>query len=193
VGGRPVGRLILLLGGARSGKSAYAQEWARTHGQRVLFVATAQGLDEDMRERIARHRAARPGTWTTLEAPSGAGAAITVAGPGYDTIVVDCMTLLASNALLALPAEATSEAADAAVLAEAQGLLAACAASEATWLLVSNEVGLGIVPATRLGRLYRDALGRANQQLAQAADEVLLLVAGLAWPLKRSRDERPTH
>jgi adenosylcobinamide kinase/adenosylcobinamide-phosphate guanylyltransferase len=186
-----VGRLILLLGGARSGKSAYAQEWARAHGRCVLFVATAEPLDDDMRARIARHREARPGAWTTLEAPRGAGAAIAAASAGYDTIVVDCMTLLASNAMLALPDDARPEAAAIAVLEEADGLLAACAASAATWLVVSNEVGMGIVPPTRLGRLYRDALGRANQHLAQAADEVQLLVAGLAWPLKRFNDERP--
>lgn len=181
-----MGRLILLLGGARSGKSSYAQDWAQTHGQCVLFVATAQALDDEMRARIARHRAARPSTWTTIEAPRDAGAAIRSAGSDFDTIVVDCMTLLASNALLALPDDAEAETATAAVLAEAEGLLTACAASTAAWLIISNEVGMGIVPPTRLGRLYRDALGRANQVLAEAADDVLLLVAGIAWPLKHA-------
>ena len=185
MGRSPVGRLIVLLGGARSGKSRYAQEWARTHGGRVLFVATAQAFDDDMRERIAHHRAARPPAWSTLEAPRDTGAAVQAAGDAYDTIVVDCMTLLASNALLALPDDATADAATDAVLSETDGLLAACAASTATWLVVSNEVGMGVVPPTRLGRLYRDALGQANQRLAQAADEVLLLIAGLPWSQKR--------
>ncbi len=185
-----MGRLILLLGGARSGKSRYAEAWAREHGGRVLFVATAQALDDEMSERIARHRAARPTAWATLEAPRSAGAAAQSMGNTFDTIVVDCMTLLASNAMLALPDSATEEAATDAVLAEADGLLAACSASAATWLVVSNEVGMGVVPPTRLGRLYRDALGRANQRLAQEADEVLLLVAGIAWSLKRSYREQ---
>jgi adenosylcobinamide kinase/adenosylcobinamide-phosphate guanylyltransferase len=179
-------RLIVLLGGARSGKSAYAEQWARARGQRVLFVATAQALDDEMRERIARHRAARPVAWRTLEAPLHAGDAIraVVAEDTFDTVLVDCITLLAANALLTLPDDAEQNAADAAILAEIDALLVAYRASAATWLVVSNEVGMGVVPPSRLGRLYRDALGRANQRLAAAADEVVLLVAGLPWTLK---------
>jgi adenosylcobinamide kinase/adenosylcobinamide-phosphate guanylyltransferase len=179
-------RLIFLLGGARSGKSHYAEQWARTQGERVLFVATAQAFDDEMGERIARHRTARPTTWETLEAPTGAGAAIQrrLAQQAYDTVLVDCLTLLAANVLLALPEECTQEMVNEAVLAETDQLLATCAASTATWLVVSNEVGMGVVPPTRLGRLYRDALGRANQRVAEQANEVLLLVVGLPWRLK---------
>jgi adenosylcobinamide kinase/adenosylcobinamide-phosphate guanylyltransferase len=177
-------RLIFLLGGARSGKSHYAETWARDHGRSVLFVATAQAFDDEMRERIAAHRASRPAAWHTLEAPLNAGAAIAAFGATAETVVVDCLTLLASNALLTLPDGCTQEEADRAVLMEVDGLMAAYQASAATWLVISNEVGMGIVPPYRLGRLYRDALGRANQQLARHADEVLLLVAGLAWRLK---------
>jgi adenosylcobinamide kinase/adenosylcobinamide-phosphate guanylyltransferase len=175
--------LTFVLGGARSGKSAYAETWGAAQPGRVLFVATAQAFDDEMRERIAVHRAARPPHWTTLEAPLDAGAAIRVAGE-YDAVIVDCMTLLASNALLALPDNCTQDEANAAVMREADGLLLACATSGAAWLVVSNEVGMGIVPPTRLGRFYRDALGRANQRLAAAADEVSLFVAGLPWRLK---------
>lgn len=177
-------RLIFLLGGARSGKSHYAEEWATQHGQEVLFVATAQAFDDEMRGRIADHRAQRPATWQTLEAPLGVGEAIQAANFSGDTLVLDCLTLLASNALLTLPEDCTQEQANAVILGEVDALLAAYAQSEATWLVVSNEVGMGVVPPYRLGRLYRDGLGRANQRLAQAADEVLLLVAGLAWRLK---------
>lgn len=181
-------RLILLLGGARSGKSTYAENWAQAHGERVLFVATAQAFDDEMRDRIARHQASRPANWDTLEAPLNTGAAITAAcaAVAYDTVVVDCITLLATNALLNLPEDADQSAVDAAIIAEIDALIATYQATTATWLIVSNEVGMGVVPPTRLGRFFRDGLGRANQRLAMAADEVLLLVAGLPWALKRS-------
>ena len=178
------GRLILLLGGARSGKSRYAEAWAQAHGRRVLFVATAQAFDDEMRQRIARHRSDRPAAWDTVEAPLHVGAAIRAALAGHDTVLVDCITLLASNVLLAQPEDATQDVVNRAILTEIDDLLAEQVASSATWLIVSNEVGMGVVPPTRLGRFYRDALGYANQRLAQAADEVLLLVAGLPWRLK---------
>lgn len=190
--GCAVGRLTLLLGGARSGKSRYALEWASAQGGRVLFVATAQAFDEEMSLRIARHKAERPAHWGTLEAPLHVGAAIESAIEAaheslespWEVVVVDCMTLLASNAILALEEGASSDAARDAVLSEVDGLLAAVERSTAHWLIVSNEVGMGIVPATRLGRDYRDALGSANQKLAAAADRVQLFVAGLPWQLK---------
>lgn len=179
-------RLIFLLGGARSGKSRYAEQWALEHGRRVLFVATAEALDDDMQERIARHRRERPPEWSTLEAPSQTGVQLqqALAAGGYDTVLIDCLTVLAANVLLALPEAATQEEVNRAVLAEVDALLAAYLASDATWLVISNEVGMGVVPPSRLGRLYRDALGRANQRVAAQADEVLLLVAGLPWRLK---------
>jgi len=185
------GHVTLLLGGARSGKSRYALEAALARPGAVLYVATAQAFDDEMSERIVRHRAERPAHWQTLEAPLHLGQAL--AGALQDpaqapaTVVVDCLTLLASNVLLALPEEATQEQANAAVLAEADALLhtwRAQAAPGARLLIVSNEVGMGVVPPSRLGRYYRDALGYANQRIAAQADEVLLLVAGLPWRLK---------
>ena len=179
-------QLIFLLGGARSGKSHYAEQWAYENGQRVLFVATAQALDDDMHERIALHRQKRPQDWATLEAPQQTSAQVQQAllAGGYDTILIDCLTVLAANVLLGLPEEATQEEVNQAVLAEVDDLLSVYTASDATWLIISNEVGMGVVPPTRLGRLYRDALGRANQRVAAQANEVLLLVAGLPWRLK---------
>lgn len=182
------GNLTLLLGGARSGKSGYAQQWAHEHGRRVLFVATAQAFDDDMAERIARHRAERPSSWGTLEAPVRAAEAIRPIVSEYDTILLDCITLLASNVLLGLPEDCTQAQSDQAVLAEIEALVELIRNSTANWLIVSNEVGMGIVPHTSLGRYFRDSLGRANQRLAQAADDVLLLVAGIAWPLKSRKD-----
>jgi adenosylcobinamide kinase/adenosylcobinamide-phosphate guanylyltransferase len=179
-------KLIFLLGGARSGKSHYAEQWASEHGQQVLFVATAQAFDDEMRERITHHQSTRPALWYTLEEPFETARAVAkaLAERPYDTILVDCITLLASNLLLNLPEDCTQEDANRSILAEIDALLAVVAQSDATWLVISNEVGMGVVPPSRLGRLYRDTLGRANQRIAQSADEVLLLVAGLPWPLK---------
>lgn len=184
VGSEFMGKMIFLLGGARSGKSTYAEQWARDHQGQVLFAATAQAFDDEMRDRIAAHRAARPAHWHTLEAPLNVGAAIEQCAVAHDVLVLDCLTLLASNVLLQLPDDCTQAQADDAIMTEIDALLAASARSTATWLIVSNEVGMGIVPPYRLGRLYRDALGRANQRIAQHATEVLLLVAGLPWRLK---------
>jgi adenosylcobinamide kinase / adenosylcobinamide-phosphate guanylyltransferase len=175
--------LTLILGGARSGKSSYAEQLAAQAGGQVLYVATAQAWDDEMAARIAAHRAERPAHWATLEAPRQVGAAI-AAAPAADVVLIDCLTLLASNVILALPAAEDAHAAEAALRAEVNALLAAYATSSASWIIVSNEVGLGIVPATPLGRVYRDALGRANQRLAAAADRVLFMVAGLPMTVK---------
>lgn len=176
--------LILILGGARSGKSALAQKLAQDlGGTDVLFVATAEAGDDDMQARIQAHQRDRPAGWRTLEAPLAVGPAVAdVAGPGV--VLVDCLTLLASNAVLALGDAATSAAAESAVVAEVDALLHAYREGHATWIIVSSEVGLGLVPPYRLGRIYRDALGRANARLAAQADRVLFMVAGLPLPLK---------
>lgn len=178
-------QLTLILGGARSGKSTYAEQQAAATAGEVLYIATAEAWDDEMRQRIAAHRAQRPATWRTVEAPRQTGAAIRAAlTPATTCVLVDCLTLLASNVLLALPEASDDHAATAALNAEIDLLLAAYAESEADWCIVSNEVGLGIVPAYPLGRLYRDALGRANQRLAAAADRVLFMVAGLPLTVK---------
>ncbi|MGF1506213.1 MAG: bifunctional adenosylcobinamide kinase/adenosylcobinamide-phosphate guanylyltransferase [Anaerolineae bacterium] len=176
-------RLIFVLGGARSGKSSYAEQRAAEHGGDVLFVATAEALDDEMAGRIARHRADRPSDWFTLETPYAVGLAV-LDHPPTPVVLVDCITLLASNIVLTLPESATQPAANAAVLAETDELLDAFEKRGGTWIVISNEVGMGIVPPSRLGRLYRDALGKANQRIAQTADEVVLMVAGLPWHLK---------
>lgn len=179
-------KLIFLLGGARSGKSHYAEQWAAEHGKNVLFVATAQAFDDEMRERIAHHRSTRPTHWHTLEEPLYVAEVINAAlSTGkYDTVLLDCITLLASNLLLTLPEDCKQEDANQRILMEIDALLEVVAQSDLTWLVISNEVGMGVVPPSQLGRLYRDALGRANQRIALVSDEVLLLVAGLPWALK---------
>jgi adenosylcobinamide kinase / adenosylcobinamide-phosphate guanylyltransferase len=178
-------KLVVILGGARGGKSSYAQRMAEElGGQDVLYVATAEALDDEMKTRIAAHRADRPQGWRTLEAPSLRAAPLAQEIGDARVILVDCMTMLASNATLSVDAEAHPDQAEAAVKGEVDTLLAAVAASEATWIVVTNEVGLGLVPPNPLGRLYRDGLGRANQTLAAAADEAILMVAGLPLRLK---------
>jgi adenosylcobinamide kinase/adenosylcobinamide-phosphate guanylyltransferase len=171
--------LTLILGGARSGKSAHAQRLAREYGgDDVLFVATAQALDDEMRMRIESHRAERPAIWRTLEAPHHAGKAIAHAEASA-LILVDCLTLLISNTVLALPESASVAEAEAAALAEVEELIAAYHHGTASWIVISNEVGWGIVPSYPVGRSYRDALGRANQRLAAESDRVVLMVAGI--------------
>ncbi len=177
-------RLTLILGGARSGKSAHAQKIAAERGNTVLYVATAEAGDEEMAARIAAHRAERPAHWQSLEAATRVGAAIQIWKGEAEVILVDCLTLLASNVIVPLPEPVAAEAAEAALNAEVDDLLAAYATSDAEWIVISNEVGLGLVPPYPLGRVYRDALGRANQRLAAAADEVRFIVAGLPMRLK---------
>ena len=180
------GKLTLILGGARSGKSAYAQALAARAPGPVLYVATAEALDAEMIARITAHRAERPAAWQTLEAPRRLGPAIlaTLQAHAAKLVLVDCLTLLASNVVAPLPEPVTAESAEAALEAEVDGLLEAYRASQADWLVVSNEVGLGLVPPYPLGRAYRDALGRANQRLAAVAGTVVFMVAGLPMVIK---------
>lgn len=175
-------RLTLILGGARSGKSSYAQRLAAEHGSAIVYVATAEAGDGEMADRIAAHRAERPVHWQTLEAPRTVGAAIRSGVGQADVILIDCLTLLANNVIVPLPESVTAHEAEAALNVEIEELLGVYHQSAAEWIIVSNEVGLGLVPPYPLGRVYRDALGRANQRLAAMADEVLFMVAGL--PLK---------
>jgi adenosyl cobinamide kinase/adenosyl cobinamide phosphate guanylyltransferase len=165
--------LTLILGGARSGKSTRALALAKG---RVLFVATAEALDDEMASRIAVHRAERPADWDTLEEPREIARALRARGDGYDTVIIDCVTLWVANMM---DAGAPKPWVDA--------LIEAYEHSRAHWIVISNEVGLGIVPETPLGRRYRDALGVVNQLIAEAADRVTLLVAGLALDLKPQR------
>jgi adenosylcobinamide kinase / adenosylcobinamide-phosphate guanylyltransferase len=178
------GTLTLILGGARSGKSAYAEEQARSLGEQVLFVATATAGDEEMEARIQKHRASRPTEWETLEARLDTGRAILSRESPVDVVILDCVTLLVSNILLELPENSPAEVVIEKVSAELEALLKAYAKTGGEWLIISNEVGLGLVPVYALGRVYRDALGWANQRLAKAADRVIFMVAGIPTVIK---------
>ena len=176
--------LILLLGGARAGKSEYALKMAGAHRRnsesRVCFIATAQALDEDMATRIARHREQRPSDWQTIEEPYQVQEALRRAAEA-EIVIVDCLTLLVSNWLLLHEDEHKCEQFLRQITRE---FLELKQSQRQTVICVSNEVGLGIVPETRLGRVFRDLLGRVNQDFATAADQVYLFVAGLPLQLK---------
>ena len=175
-----MGELILVIGGARSGKTTYAQHLAHDMaGDKVLYVATAEAKDEEMQERITAHRDSRPAVWRTLEAPLQVGAAISSHLAAEPVVVVDCLTLLVTNAILACGEEPDARQAEAAARAEIDALLAAQRQSGATFIIVSNEVGQGLVPPYPLGRVYRDVLGMANQAVAAQAARVYWMVAGI--------------
>lgn len=176
--------LTLILGGARSGKSAYAERLAAESVRPVLYVATAQALDDEMSERIRQHRERRPANWRTLEAPRWAGMAIAATVRPGECVLVDCVSLLVSNTVLEGGEEAGIEEVRPVVEAETRSLLEASLRHDGPVILVSNEVGMGIVPAYPIGRVYRDLLGWANQRLAAEAARVFLLVAGLPMKLK---------
>jgi adenosylcobinamide kinase/adenosylcobinamide-phosphate guanylyltransferase len=181
------------LGGARSGKSAWAERAARESGRPVLYLATATAIDDEMTERIAAHRAARPVEWRTVEAPLDLAAALRAQARPGDLVLVDCLTVWTSNAILErlggsaaddLPAAAWRTI-EAEVLAAARDLLRAAKSAEVALILISNEVGMGVVPPFPLGRRYRDVLGRVNQAVASEADKVILMIAGLPIDLRR--------
>jgi len=172
---------ILITGGARSGKSRFAQQLAAEAGGRVLFIATAEAKDEDMRLRIEAHRESRPAGWKTLEAPLEISGIISQHAREAEIVVIDCITMLVANILLQSRGDTPAEEL---ALKEIQAIVDQMDKLEATFIMVTNEVGLGVVPDNELGRRYRDYLGRANQILTQHADEVYLMVAGIPMRLK---------
>src|SRR5260221_11493056 len=221
-------RLVLIIGGARSGKSSYAEQLAASSERPVAFIATATAGDDEMRERIARHRSSRPRPWHTLEEPLDLSGAARRASELADVLLLDCGTLWLGNVLSQAskqhesapihPANAASRLVlrtqagckekddkeeegeglslpgrlfDESALKEIEALLTVVKelAPGKTLIVVPNEVGLGVVPAYPLGRLYRDTLGYVNQQLARAADRVYLMVAGIAVDIKRLNEE----
>jgi len=163
--------ITLILGGARSGKTTHALAAAEASGRGLVMIATAEALDAEMEERIARHRAERGPRWRTIEAPLDLASALAQVSAD-ETAVVDCLTLWVSNLMHA----------DRDLEAETARLIAALPGRDL--VLVSNEVGLGIVPDNALARRFRDAAGRLNQQVAAAADRVVFVAAGLPLTLK---------
>lgn len=172
--------VILILGGARSGKSLYAQGLAKGFGERVIFVATAAPSDEEMRRRIELHKKARPKTWQTVEVATGVAKAVDEQAGNADVVILDCLSLLVSNLIDNAQDPGDVDALQRDVVDELSQLLE----RRKGLIIVSNEVGMGLVPDYPIGRLYRDLLGRANQFVAQRADRVYLMIAGIPLLLK---------
>jgi adenosylcobinamide kinase/adenosylcobinamide-phosphate guanylyltransferase len=171
-----MGRLTLITGGAASGKSTRALRLASERGSHVLFVATCVARDDEMQAKVDRHRRERPRSWTTVEASRNLAAAF---APGFDAAVVDCLTLLVSQLLV-------DDFADTDILAEVDNLCQAARAADYPVVLVTNEVGQGIVPEHALARRFREIAGRANQLAAAGADEVEWLVSGIPVRIKHA-------
>lgn len=166
-------KLTLIVGGARSGKSRFAENLIVRSGLPRRYIATAEAWDDEMRARIDRHRIQRGSDWTTVEAPHDLPAALSAAQPG-EAVLLDCATLWLTNRMLA----------EADLAAEATALITALAACPAPIVIVSNEVGWGIVPENALARAFRDEQGRLNQTLASEAELVVTVIAGLPLVLK---------
>jgi adenosylcobinamide kinase/adenosylcobinamide-phosphate guanylyltransferase len=170
-----------VLGGAQSGKSYYAQQLA-SHFERVTFIATARGTDAEMRRKIARHRRERPSGWRTIEAPLELTKAIRSESRKSDVVLIDCLTVYVDNVMsMRRKSQSKSD--------SKECINAVCDAirtAEASVIVVSNEVGSGVVPPYRSGRAYRDFLGQMNQKVAQIADRVILMVAGVAMTVKEA-------
>jgi adenosylcobinamide kinase/adenosylcobinamide-phosphate guanylyltransferase len=172
-----MGKITLVLGGARSGKSRFAIRLARKAGRKAAFIATCQGLDAEMARRISSHRKARPPGWRTVEEPLEISSAVRRLGNAYDVVLIDCLTLWVSNMLMKRSREKVIE-------TGATKLIGALGRIRGDAILVSNEVGLGIVPANALARDFRDIGGRINQIVARSADEVYFMIAGIPVKIK---------
>jgi adenosylcobinamide kinase/adenosylcobinamide-phosphate guanylyltransferase len=174
----------LILGGARSGKSRLAEQRAAAHGGPVVVIATAEAGDAEMAARIARHRADRPRHWQVVEAPTGLADTLRRVAADDTCVIVDCLTLWLSNLMTGAQPAPDAPAADAPWVAERHALLACLPALPGRIVLVANELGLGLVPDSALGRLFRDEAGRLNQAVAACCDTVTFVAAGLPLTLK---------
>jgi len=188
------GKLTLITGGARSGKSSFAEKLAMQIGKQVIYVATAMVSDQEMEQRIIKHRQQRPVCWQTVEEPLRVAEVIEEFGLQAPVILVDCLTVLLSNLTFEHASYPEREQSDYMITNERQqevlGYIETLAEkarlSPAHVIIVTNEVGQGVVPAFQLGRVYRDLAGWANQIIADRADEVYLVVAGIAVPIKQA-------
>jgi adenosylcobinamide kinase/adenosylcobinamide-phosphate guanylyltransferase len=169
-----MGKIIFITGGARSGKSSFALESAAKHEGKRAYVATAQALDSEMKERIERHRKERGSEWDTFEEPMDLAKALPPLGSVYDVIIIDCLTIWLSNLMLS----------EVEVGREVEGLITALREVNTNVFVVSNEVGMGIVPDNETARRFRDMAGSLNQKVADAADEAYLVVSGIPVRIK---------
>jgi len=179
------GKIILVTGGARSGKSVFAEQYALAQEGSRAYIATAQIYDQEMKSRVALHRARRTDQWQTFEAPYDAHHTLELAAKEATVILFDCLTLYTSNLLLETSTADEPEEKFKYIMQQIDKLLNCARASQAIVLFVTNEVGMGIVPDNALARQYRDLAGSVNQKVAACADEVYLVVSGLAVEIKK--------
>jgi adenosylcobinamide kinase/adenosylcobinamide-phosphate guanylyltransferase len=185
-----MGRIIMVTGGARSGKSTFAEKKVSELSESVLYIATSIAFDDEMKDRIRKHREQRPKNWKTHEGYKGFGECLPQELSDVGAVILDCLTLMVSNIMLEramdwenTPASVIDEA-EAEVRREVEELIGIAQASSQPFVIVTNELGMGVVPPTVLGRAMRDIAGRANQMLAASADEVYLCVSGIPVKIK---------
>ena len=171
-------KLIFITGGARSGKSRFAINLAKRLASKVTFVATAIPEDEEMRERIRQHQRDRPGHWRLVEEGKNLSLALSQLDASCELVVIDCLSFLISNLLLDNTEEDN-------IIKQVREIAGKALHLRPTFIVVSNEVGYGVVPSTRLGRRFRDICGRANQLIAEQAQEVYLMISGIPLRIKR--------
>ena len=177
--------LILITGGARSGKSRYAVELAKQKGDKVAFIATAIAGDEEMTRRIRMHQSARPSNWTTIEESINVAQAVADAAANHATIIVDCLTLLITNLVFEPPYQGEiDDEKEQKIYAAVKQIIETTKNIEATVIIISNELGMGLVPEDALARRFRDIAGRANQLMAEAADEAYVCISGIPMRIK---------
>lgn len=172
-----MGKITFILGGARSGKSKYARDLAGNLGGKVAFIATCQPKDTEMKRRINIHKNLRPSHWKTFEESLDLNSTLKRISSKFDTIIIDCLTLLLSNLILKGIKETE-------IKARFRKLLSILTKTKAQIIIVSNEVGLGIVPQNKLARDFRDIAGRINQMIATKSDEIYFLISGIPWRIK---------
>ena len=170
-------KIIFILGGARSGKSRLAIKIAKEKGRPVAFIATCQAMDKEMEKRIELHKKARPESWKTFEEPEDVGLLLKNIGNRFDIVIIDCLTILVSNLLLKGLKEK-----------DIRQRIKAITEAKTNVIIVSNEVGLGIVPDNELAREFRDISGRINQIVAKKADKVFFMVSGLPMKIKGEKE-----
>ena len=180
---------ILITGGARSGKSTLAQELGKKVAGQVLFVATAEAGDPEMTRRISAHKKSRPSGWKTLEVQTHIGNRIIKGLGGAQTVIIDDITLLVMNVFTACGEASDAEVLEKAVTSEIEELIACLDKCHVDFVIVTNEVGLGIIPANIVSRQYRDLLGKANRMLAARVDEVYFMVAGIPMVVKKPKSK----
>lgn len=183
-------RVVLVLGGARSGKSTYAQDLAQGLSEKVIYVAPAIAFDDDMKRRIAAHQASRPQDWRTVESPTRLSESLSQDVGDERVVLVDCLTLWVSNVLMEDPSFPFEGSADIAplqqrLIGESEKIVGMARRRGLTLIAVSNEVGMGVVPPYPSGHVFRELLGRVNQAWASRADEVYLMIAGIPMVVKK--------